>query len=129
MSKSAKKTAAKKKSAPGKQTRPLRRNPVAPMAMAAPQSLALIAEETVTLKVKITDTDPGNSTIKISLNAVPAQTIHSSASVTIGNIKSGDIISVDGNSEGTVHIDINVPADPTAMDFTPGFFNDEFLIS
>jgi hypothetical protein len=120
-----KKTASKKKAAP----QPQPGNLAAPMGMAPIHSLALIAEETVTLKVKITGTEAGNSTIKISLNTVPAQTIHSSGSVTIGNVKSGDIISIDGNSEGDVHIGINVPADPASMDFSPGFLNDEFLIS
>jgi len=123
MSKSVKKAVSKKKTAPKKA------NQTPPMGKAAIHSLALVAEDSITLKVKITGTNPGDSTVKVSLNAVPVQTIHSSGSITIGNVKSGDVISVDGNSEGSVHVDINVPADPVSMDFTPGFFNDEFLIS
>jgi hypothetical protein len=93
---------------------------------AAPVAQPAVREASLT--VKITGTAAGDSTVTAILNG-QSHTINKSGTIDLGAVKSGDIVGIQGSSQGTTTITIDVSADPAMLSFPPGAFNDDFFIN
>jgi len=83
--------------------------------------------KTATLEVTFTKVNTGDSELTATFNS-QSKKITSSDSITFSGLAKGDMIEIDGTSLGSTTISIDISANPTVMNFTPGNFNDSFLI-
>lgn len=87
-----------------------------------------ITEKLVTITVTFTEVAAGNSNITATLND-QEKSLTSSGTIQFKNVNKDDIIGIDGTSPGKTKIEIDTSADPQEMNFTPGNFNDNFIIN
>lgn len=83
---------------------------------------------TANLNVKFFNVNPGKSELKAILND-EEQVIDRSGIISFSNVESGNIIVIQGKSLGITTVTIDISADPTQMNFSPGHFNDNFFIN
>ncbi|HVZ96609.1 MAG TPA: hypothetical protein VG847_07025 [Chitinophagaceae bacterium] len=90
--------------------------------------MAAAGSMTAQLSVTFTNTIPGDSSLTAIYNG-ESQTLTQSGTLTFHNVKHGDTILVQDYSLGDTAVNIDISADPTQMNFTPGHHVDQFLIS
>ena len=87
----------------------------------------ITATKTANLKVTFTSVAIDKSFLTATFGA-SVKTISQSDVITFTGLNRGDIIRIDGTSLGSTTITIDIDANPAQMNFTPGNFNDNFLI-
>lgn len=85
------------------------------------------ALKTATLDVSFFNVGSGLSELTASFDT-QSKKITSSGTIVITGLSKGDFIEIDGSSAGNTTISIDIDAKPAVMNFTPGSFNDNFLI-
>lgn len=89
---------------------------------------AVAAAAVVVLNISFSGVDAGNSSITATCNGEESSRT-SGGSITFSGVNKDDVIQIDGSSPGTTRIDISVAATPERMEFSPGNFNDVFIIN
>lgn len=84
--------------------------------------------KTATITVTFSDVAAGNSLIKATLIGGKELQLTSSGTMVFNNIKSFDIISINGTSPGSTKVAIDVAAQPDVIECDFGGFHDNFLI-
>lgn len=122
------KKAAIKKAAPKKIIRAAAPPPPPPMSSTGgTRGFSLAATGIAILDVTFRDVGEGLSNLTATFNG-EEKTINASGSITFNGIQKDDIIGIDGSSAGSTEIRISLAATPKQMNFSPGNFNDNFII-
>ncbi|MGC4101205.1 hypothetical protein [Ferruginibacter sp.] len=111
----------------------------APAPVAAPPPKALTGNAAVAAVAPVAATKTANLTVSFTSVAIgkskltasfgnQSKTITQSDTITFTGLSRGDSISIDGTSLGSTTITIDINANPAQMNFTPGNFDDNFLI-
>ncbi len=91
------------------------------------RGFSLAAAGIAIIDVTFRDVAAGLSTITATYNG-EEKSLNASGSLTFNGVQKDDIIGIDGSSAGSTEIRISLPATPQQMNFSPGNFNDNFII-
>lgn len=112
----------------------LKKSPTTPPSTAAvptgsggTRGFSLRAAGIAIIDVTFRDVGAGLSNITATCNG-EEKSLNASGSITFSGVKKDDIIGIDGSSAGSTEIRISLPATPQQMNFSPGNFNDNFII-
>lgn len=99
-----------------------------PASAGALRSFSLADAGIAILDVTFRDVGAGLSDITATFNG-EEKSLNASGSISFNGVQKDDIIGIDGSSAGSTEIRISLPATPQQMNFSPGSFNDNFIIN